>query len=232
MTFYIDLDLLRVVATPGYTSPVEVVRVRRNDTPTFTVKFVQSGVVVDPGAAATTLHFAANAEGNYLANANLIATDTFEKSGTGTSTQYALEVPFVNDALNTAFNLVSNANALNLMGEFTWFNAAGTVSVTTEAFALEVANDLYRGATATVPTQSTAVFLPGVTALTGGGATSLDGVLTAPVTVPQVYVLSIGNSSQLWALVAGTDAEDSAAGVVRGDDFNALTNAKVFKRIG
>ena len=52
MTFYIDLDLLRVVATPGYSSPVDAVRVRRGDTVPFVVQFSQGGVAVDPGAAA------------------------------------------------------------------------------------------------------------------------------------------------------------------------------------
>ena len=232
MTFYIDLDLLRTVATPGYTSPVEVVRVRRGDTVPFVVQFIQSGVAVDPGAAATSLYFAANSAGNYTQDPNLVTAGVFTKSGTGTDTIYSANAIFSGSAINVGFNVGRNLETLNATASFTWLNANGSTQVSTEAFTLEIANNIYRGASATVPSQSAAVFLPGVTTLIGGGATALDGVLTATVSVPQVYVLSISNSSQLWALVAGTNAEDAAGGIVRGDDFHASTNAKVFKRIG
>ena len=232
MTFYIDLDLLRVVATPGYSSPVDAVRVRRGDTVPFVVQFSQGGVAVDPGAAATSLVFAANSAGNSTPDPTLVTAGAFTKSGTGTDTIYTANVVFSGTEINVGFNVGRNLETLNAMASFTWLNATGSTQASTAAFALEIANNIYRGASATVPAQSSALFLPGVTTLIGGGAASLDGVLTATVAVPQVYVLSISNSSQLWALVAGTNAEDAAGGIVRGDDFHISSNAKVFKRIG
>ncbi len=231
MRLYIDLDLLRVVAVPGYTAAVDPVTVRRNDTLPLIVQFVEDGYVVDPGAAATTLYFAANSNGNYTQNPNLIAV-ALTKTGTGAETQYAADVPIFNSSINTAF--AAEPASIPAMAELTWYDAGGTASVTTEQFPLTIENRIYRGSVipSTAPTQAAAIFLPGVTGLTGGGATNLDGVLTAGISVPQVYILSISTSSQLWILQAGTDAENAAGGIVRPDDYNASTNAKVFKRIG
>lgn len=74
---------------------------------------------------------------------------------------------------------------------------------------------------------------PTLTALTGGAATALDSLLTANGlrSTGNIVVLSYDATSQQWQLVAGTDAEDSAAGIVRPDDYNASTNARVWKRI-
>jgi hypothetical protein len=78
-----------------------------------------------------------------------------------------------------------------------------------------------------------------ITSLTGGGAAALDGLGTAAgATVRHpvgcVVLLSYGLITQFWKLVAGTDAEDTAAtpAVVRPDDYNATTNAVVWKQIG
>lgn len=78
---------------------------------------------------------------------------------------------------------------------------------------------------------------PDITSLTGGLVTSLDYVPTlASTTYPvgTIVILSYGLVSQIWKLVAGTDAEDVSAtpAVVRPDDFNASTNALVWKQIG
>lgn len=71
-----------------------------------------------------------------------------------------------------------------------------------------------------------------LSALTGGAAGSLDGLVTvgvrATTTIEHCYVSSAWS---LWILVAGTDAEDSAAGIVRPDDYDGSTNARVWKRI-
>ncbi len=78
---------------------------------------------------------------------------------------------------------------------------------------------------------------PDITSLTGGLVTSLDAIVTAgSITYPvnTVVILSYGLVSQIWKLVAGTDAEapTSTPAIVRPDDFNASTNAVVWKQIG
>lgn len=74
--------------------------------------------------------------------------------------------------------------------------------------------------------------LSGVTGLTGGGVTKLDGVATAggARATNTLVSLFIGTELQFWRLEAGTDVEDADAGVVRPDDYHADTNARVWKR--
>ena len=74
-----------------------------------------------------------------------------------------------------------------------------------------------------------------ITARTGGGATALDGIATA------AGAWTTGNSIRTrsgalgareeWILETGVDAEDADAGIVRPDDYNAGTNARVWKQI-
>lgn len=72
-----------------------------------------------------------------------------------------------------------------------------------------------------------------ITGLTGGGATNLDGQATAGgVEDPgHTVLLNISSVAQIWQLQAGTDAEDVAGGVVRPDDYNASTNAVIWRRL-
>ncbi len=78
--------------------------------------------------------------------------------------------------------------------------------------------------------QRAARYYPGITGLTGGGATKLDGLVTdgKASLYTSIYVAS---ELQDWLLIAGTDAEDSASGIVRPDDYDGSTNAQVWKRV-
>lgn len=73
---------------------------------------------------------------------------------------------------------------------------------------------------------------PAVTGLTGGGATNLDGQLTAGgiMVEKSVRAVVISSALKLYQFTAGTDAE-SAPGIVRPDDFDETTNAYVWKQI-
>lgn len=72
--------------------------------------------------------------------------------------------------------------------------------------------------------------------LTGGGATKLDGVATktgSVVMVPTgtIFMISYGRILQVWQLVEGTDVEAPSTGVVRPDDYNASTNARIWVQL-
>jgi hypothetical protein len=77
------------------------------------------------------------------------------------------------------------------------------------------------------------------TALTGGGANALDGLITAGGAIPTNSVResltgSVGGGDlaiSRWVLVAGTNAEDGIS-YVRPDDYNGATNARVWVRVG
>jgi|SRR5215217_152468 len=78
------------------------------------------------------------------------------------------------------------------------------------------------------------------TATTGGTPNALDGIVTAGGAIPTNFCVrvlsgSLGGgdlSSTNWVLVAGTNAEDPSGGIVRPDDYNGVTNARVWVSIG
>ena len=78
--------------------------------------------------------------------------------------------------------------------------------------------------------QRSARWYPAITGLTGGGSTKLDGLITDGKSslLTTIYVSS---ELQDWLLLSGTDAENSAGGIVRPDDYAASTNEQVWKRI-
>lgn len=73
-------------------------------------------------------------------------------------------------------------------------------------------------------------FYPDITGLTGGGTTKLDGIVTVGVTAPVVAVIYVSSELQFWRLASGTTAEASPS-VIRPDDYDASTNAKVWTRV-
>jgi hypothetical protein len=70
----------------------------------------------------------------------------------------------------------------------------------------------------------------GITALTGGGPTALDGIPTTNLTTPRALFLIRPNEPlACYQLEAGTAAE-SVPNIIRPDDFHAVTNAKIWVR--
>lgn len=78
----------------------------------------------------------------------------------------------------------------------------------------------------------------GFTLLTGGAAGALDGLATAGGVTPTLSIRDVttGDIGSIepsrWQLRAGTNVEDVAGGFIRPDDYNGVTNAKVWVRIG
>jgi hypothetical protein len=62
-------------------------------------------------------------------------------------------------------------------------------------------------------------------------APSLDLVSTVAVAVGVVVQFSLGGILHTWQLQAGTTAESTAGGIVRPNDYNASTNAKIWSRL-
>jgi len=82
----------------------------------------------------------------------------------------------------------------------------------------------------TQPVPSAPLYYKAITALTGGGTTALDGIPTVGKT-SLLVLLYVSDELQSWRLFSGTTAEDAANGIVRPDDYNASTNAQIWKRI-
>lgn len=80
------------------------------------------------------------------------------------------------------------------------------------------------------PSPSASLYYKDITSHTGGGVTALDGISTVgkSLLLAQLY---LADELQDWRLFAGTTAEDAANGIVRPDDYNATTNAQIWKRV-
>lgn len=93
---------------------------------------------------------------------------------------------------------------------------------------------MYNPASASVTVSGSVQNLYGITSLTGGGASNLDGLATANGSQPAytIVMLSYGTprASQVWQLVPGTDV--ATTGIVRPTDFDASINPQVWKQIG
>jgi hypothetical protein len=135
MKFYVDLDSLSLVSTPGYSAPVTNVYVRLRDTPTFEVYFISDGVVTDPGAI--SLSFKGRASGVYSGGATLVTNTSFSRRGNSTQLRYTATVDFSQAGLVTA---VGSAENLTIYGEFSWTLSAVTTSA--RKFSIVVENDL------------------------------------------------------------------------------------------
>ncbi len=70
---------------------------------------------------------------------------------------------------------------------------------------------------------------PSVTGLTGGGASNLDGLVTATgnYVVGICIFLVVNGVPAIYQLVSGSNAENSPS-VIRPNDFDEMTNAKVW----
>lgn len=70
----------------------------------------------------------------------------------------------------------------------------------------------------------------GITGLTGGGATNLDGIATVDYASLMVFVDDATHGPGWWLLKTGSTAENAAAGIVHPDDRHAVTNNKIWER--
>lgn len=233
MRLYVDLDSRKLITIPGYSAPLTEVRVRREDILPVEIRFVQDGVVVDPGSTVVEdVYLTVKGKKYYTQATPLVSATSWSKTGAGEDTVFGAVVSFASSAMATVFSLIGGDEFEGML-EVRWANASQTQWGSTNKVPIYIENTLRDSETPTEPsTASGPIFLGTVTTLTGGGANALDGVVTTSVDTPQLYILSIGLSSQLWVLVTATDEENSAGGIVRPDDYDGSTNTKVFKRIG
>jgi hypothetical protein len=71
---------------------------------------------------------------------------------------------------------------------------------------------------------------PTITALTGTGTNALAAIVSTTLPLSRVLGVVVGGSLSFYQLQAGTSAT-SAPGIIRPNDYNATTNARVWKQI-
>jgi hypothetical protein len=259
MKLFFDLRIDRLVAAPGQDSvitglagksgdgatPVQLIFGRSSD-PTSTTSIVEAPTWTPenlPGG--TVIRIGIKEEGEY-SDGTLLASNSTWTHDAGTYT-YTGTLDLNTNEIDTALNR-DDANAGNDVAslacsfELTYQpSGSGGWRSSVEPVEFTIYHDILVGDEATPtnagdPTQyllkaSGIEWLPTVTSQTGGTAADLDAIATVAVTVGKAVMFKDADTSnliRLYQLIASTDAE-SAPTTIRPDDYNASTNAKVWR---
>lgn len=226
MKLHVVLNDRTIASSPRARVPLRSLSVRRGDNLTIDVSFSMDGRV-GPLPAGTTVSLVAYAGvGSRLP---LVFATAPTLHGRGITTYYRFNaVSFALSSLGASF---PTQPVIPLVFEISV--GIGYGRFTTAPVRLNVTQTADIGA-ATPPVleavPSTPLYLRDIVTLTGGGATALDGVPTVG-RAGLVVMCYVDSEFQTWRLFSGTDAENPVVGVVRPDDYNASSNAQVWKRI-
>jgi hypothetical protein len=260
MKLFFDLRIDRLVAAPGQDSvitglagkagdgatPVQLIFGRSSD-PTSTTSIVEAPTWTPenlPGG--TVIKIGIKEDGEY-SDGTLLASNSTWTHNAGTYT-YTGSLDLNTNEIDTALgrddaNAVNDVASLACSFELTYQpSGSGGWRSSVEPVEFTIYHDILVGDEATPtnagdPTQyllkaSGIEWLPTTTSQTGGTAADLDAIATVGVTVGKLVMFKDADTSDLlrtYQLTAGTDAE-SAPAVIRPDDYNASTNAKVWKQ--
>lgn len=159
----------------------------------------------------------------------LVLDTSFDASGSGADARYTFLGLVDSDALRTA---LGDASEMEFTAQILFELPGEDDPSSSEPFTITIVNNWNRAdlAPITTPYARGLAWLSGLTGLTGGGASKLDGVLTADLSTGLLVVFCLAGDVQFWELVAGTTAEDAANGIVRPDDYDGTTNTQIWLR--
>ena len=141
MRLYLDIDSRKFVASASEQRPVTGIEVKRRDTDLIELQFLRDRTVQELPTG-TTIRLGLKPAANYTAD--FIASGTFTKSGTGTSTKYLLDLNLNTVALNAAFAAATpEPETLAAMLEVEW--ASGTNISSSLTLPVVINNDVIRG---------------------------------------------------------------------------------------
>lgn len=240
MDVYFDHGLGLLVSSPNNKTAITRLEFRYDQTSELRLRHCRAGVVFALADGATG-KFGLKERGKY--DADFIVADlTWEKVEEEDDVYYRFAPDFTTDELKALLGVnpptTSNDKAtVTLMGDIR-FVENGRTTITQTILAV-VSNIVVRGTEGMGPNPNPVWGSPsdyarirlGITGLTGGGATNLDGLATVTgdfSVVGSVVLIVLGGALNAYQLVTGTDAEASPS-VIRPDDFNISTNAKVWK---
>jgi hypothetical protein len=230
LTLKFDKDTGRMIGLDPYGYPMVAAVLKRRETVAVSITLYSAGVpAVFSGG---TLSIGLKALGLY--SGTLVSTVVLTLSGT----TYTGDLSFSTTAIADLFAGVGLpptepafvALAAEVIHSSGW---------TAEAVSLRCDNDYITGEEP-APGQSTSALTAALaerlifrSALTGGTATSLDGVATTSLVLMTPCLVSQAGALSMWQLQTwdGVTAEDTANGLVLPDDANALTNLKIWVRL-
>ena len=243
MRLHWDLDLGYLVRTPGTDIRLVSLEFKRGDATTLDLLFYRSGVSVLLGAG-FDIRFALKEKNRYDADPVVYTASFTEDTNNKTYTAR----PSLNTTELNALLQVDNTNSndlasVELAGEVSYRIGSNSDEwLSTQTLKVTVHNDVVRGEEGTPTTAQqpdnyltkdrVIEYLPLIVGLTGGGSTKLDGVASPALPLGKLVAL-VDNSTnpavlRTYELDASTAAE-SSPDVIRPDDYNATTNARVWR---
>lgn len=249
MKLYIDLTGKRLVTSNIDATTLGTLRVKQSDIDTLQIVFLEpTGNVADPfdivsiPAGFTQIRFGARPVADLMQDELLFSADTFTASGTGDTLVYSAPLNLDTTGIAELFPAENVTIAsVNALLDIELVSAdEGTKRTPIDQWPTIVSRDIFRDSEG-VPTTGNpmlrAIWNPGITALSGGGAGNLDGMATAGGAVATGALVGIpvpssgGYYVSFWHLKdsVSTTPSDTAAQVVP-DDFAATTNQRTWRK--
>lgn len=236
MLKYWDQNAGGICSTPNTGVLLTSLIIERSTGFEFDLQFYQDQVAIDASAylVGCVVKEVGQFDGDSLIPAVTFIWDAGRMLWTG-------KINFNTTALNTLLFVdgdpTNDVKDVNLTIAFGYSSDDGATWTPSNNIALELLNNAFRGTEGTplgltdpldwISTNSFR-YLQGVTGYTGGGSTNLDGVVTASLAVPKLFVMVHPTDGlRFYLLRAGTDAA-SGINIIHPTDYNASTNAKVF----
>jgi hypothetical protein len=225
MKLHVAIDDRALVTSPRDRVPIRKLTARRDDSLTIDVTFSMNGRITSLPAGSTVTIAAYQGPGSRVA---LVSASNSSVIGRGTSTIYRFNAfSFALGALDSAF---ASQPVIPLVFELRVNSGSG--GFTTAPVTLEVTQTANIG-TINPPTPPAAptypIYIKEITALTGGGATALDGILTEG-RQGLLVMCYVSGEMQTWRLFNGDSVENPSGGIVRPDDYKP-SNQQVWKRL-
>jgi hypothetical protein len=141
MRLFLDIDTREFLQSPSFPRALTTLALKRRDTDLIELQFLRDRTVQELPAG-TTIRLGLKPSAAYTAE--FLATGTFTKSGTGTSTRYLLDLNLNTTTIGAAFEAsATEPETLAAMAEIEW--TSGTTISSSKTLPVTIANDVIRG---------------------------------------------------------------------------------------
>jgi hypothetical protein len=141
MRLYLDIDSRNFLESPRFPRALSTLALKRRDTDSIELQYLRDTTVQELPAG-TTIRLGLKPAADYTGE--FLASGTFTKTGTGTSTKYLLDLNLNTASIDTAFSSTpTEPETLAAMLEIEW-TTGGTIS-SSKTLPATIANDVIRG---------------------------------------------------------------------------------------